>query len=101
MVVLLRSEAARYNISVRTELAADLPQAMGDRVLLQQVMMNLMVNSIDAMKDVDGPRELAVKSQRAENEQVLVSESDTSARLRGQRAGLSFKAVCTSKARRT
>src|SRR5712692_929937 len=61
IVVLLRSEAARYNIAVRTELAADLHQVMGDRVQLQQVMMNLIVNSIDAMKDVDGARELAVK----------------------------------------
>ena len=70
MIVLLRSEAMRYNISVRTELAADLPQVMGDRVQLQQVLMNLMINGIDAMKDVDGTRELAIKSQRAENEQL-------------------------------
>ncbi len=101
MVVLLRSEAARYNISVRTELAADLPQAMGDRVLLQQVMMNLMVNSIDAMKDVDGPRELAVKSQRAENEQVLVSVSDTGVGLPVQLADQIFKAFFTSKVQGT
>ena len=77
MIVLLRSEPARYSISVRTELAADLPQVMGDRVQLQQVMMNLINNSIDAMKDVDGTRELAIKSQRAENEQLMVSVSDT------------------------
>src|SRR6267143_4209700 len=101
MVVLLRSEAARYNISVRTELAADLPQAMGDRVLLQQVMMNLMVNSIDAMKDVDGPRELAVKSQRAENEQVLVSVSDTGVGLPVQLADQIFKAFFTTKVQGT
>src|SRR6202022_1150072 len=49
MIVLLRSEVARYSISVRTELAADLPQVIGDRVQLQQVMMNLIGNSIDAM----------------------------------------------------
>ena len=74
---LLRSEAMRYNISVRTELAADLPQIIGDRVQLQQVAMNLIVNSIEAMKDVDGIRELAIKSQRTENEQLLVTVSDT------------------------
>jgi hypothetical protein len=67
----------RYNISVRTELAADLPQIVGDRVQLQQVAMNLIVNSIEAMKDVDGIREMVIKSQRAENEQILVSVSDT------------------------
>ena len=77
MIVLLRSEAIRYNISVRTELAADLPQVMADRVQLQQVLMNLMINAIDAMKDVDGAHELAIQSQRAENEQLLVSVSDT------------------------
>src|SRR5216684_2874737 len=49
MIVLLRSEATRYKVLVRTELA-ELPQVMGDRVQLQQVMMNLITNSIDAMK---------------------------------------------------
>src|SRR5216684_3876717 len=77
MIVLLRGEATRYNISVRTELAAELLPVLGDRVQLQQVLMNLMLNGIDAMKDVDGTRELAIKSQRDENEQVLVSVSDT------------------------
>jgi C4-dicarboxylate-specific signal transduction histidine kinase len=77
MIVLLRSEAIRYNISVRTELAADLPRVTGDRLQLQQVVMNLMINGIDAMKDVDGPRELAIQSQRVENQQLLVSVSDT------------------------
>ena len=74
---LLRSEAVRYNISVRTELAADLPQIIGDRVQLQQVAMNLIVNSLEAMKDVEGIRELAIKSQLGENEQLLVTVSDT------------------------
>jgi PAS domain S-box-containing protein len=76
-VALLRSEAGRYNISVRTELAADLPRILGDRVQLQQVAMNLIVNGIEAMKDVDGVREMLIKSQRAENDQILVSLSDT------------------------
>jgi PAS domain S-box-containing protein len=76
-IALLRDEAMRHNISIRTELAADLPQIVGDRVQLQQVAMNLIVNSIEAMKDVDGARELVVQSQRAENEQILVSFSDT------------------------
>jgi PAS domain S-box-containing protein len=76
-VALLRDEAMRYNITVRTELAADLPQVVGDRVQLQQVAMNLIVNSIEAMKDVDGIREMVIRSQRAENDQILVSVSDT------------------------
>ena len=77
MIALLRSEVTRHSISVRAELAADLPQIMGDRVQLQQVMMNLITNSIDAMKDVDGPRELAIKSQRAEHEQVIVPTANS------------------------
>src|SRR5712664_317927 len=49
MIVLLRGEATRHNISVRTELAAELPPVLGDRVQLQQVLMNLMLNGMDAM----------------------------------------------------
>jgi len=54
MIVLLRSEATRYSITVRMDLAEDSPQVMADRVQLQQVMMNLIMNSIDAMKDAGG-----------------------------------------------
>ena len=96
MIALLRSEVTRHSISVRAELAADLPQIMGDRVQLQQVMMNLITNSIDAMKDVDGPRELAIKSQRAENEQLMVSVCDTGMGL-PQQADEIFNAFFTTK----
>jgi C4-dicarboxylate-specific signal transduction histidine kinase len=101
MVFLLRSEAIRYNISVRTDLAADLPQLMGDRVQLPQVLMNLMVNSIDAMKDVDGRRELAIQSQRTENDQLLVSVSDTGVGLPPQQADQIFNAFFTTKSHGT
>ena len=97
MIVLLRNEATRGSISVRTELAADLPQVMGDRVQLQQGMMNLFMNSIDAMKDVDGTRELAIKSQRAENEQLMVSVSDTGVGLPAQQTDQIFNAFFTTK----
>ena len=97
MTVILRSEATRYSISLRTEQAADLPQVQGDRVQLQQVLMNLMINGIEAMKDVDGTRELAIKSQRAENEQVLVSVSDTGVGLPPHQANQIFNAFFTTK----
>jgi C4-dicarboxylate-specific signal transduction histidine kinase len=97
MIVLLRSEATRYSISLRTELAEDLPQVMGDYVQLQQVMMNLMVNGIEAMKAVDGTRELAIKSQRAQDEQLLVSVSDTGVGLPPQHADQIFNAFFTTK----
>src|SRR5258708_6230484 len=97
MIVLLRSEAMRYKITVRMELAADLPRIMGDRVQLQQVLMNLIVNSIDAMKEVDGARELTVKSQRTKKEEVLVSVCDTGVGLPPQQADQIFNAFFTTK----
>jgi signal transduction histidine kinase len=74
---------------------------MGDRVQLQQVMMNLMTNSIDAMKEVDGTRDLSIKSQRAENDQVLVSVSDTGVGLPPGQADQIFNAFFTTKANGT
>jgi signal transduction histidine kinase len=97
MIVILRSEAMRYSISVRTDLAEDLPQVLGDRVQLQQVLMNLIMNSIDAMKDVHGTRELVIKSQRSENEHLLVSVSDTGVGLPPQQADQIFNAFFTTK----
>jgi len=97
MMLLLRSEATQYAVLVRTELAADLPQIMGDRVQLQQVLMNLMMNSIDAMKDVDGTRELTIQSKRGDDGQVLISVSDTGVGLPPQYAGQIFDAFFTTK----
>jgi PAS domain S-box-containing protein len=97
MIVLLRSQATRYSVCIRTELAADLPQVLGDRVQLQQLMMNLIVNSIDAMKDVDGTRELAIQSQRAENEQLQIIVSDTGLGLPPKQADQIFNAFFTTK----
>lgn len=77
MVVLLRGEAARHVVSIGTELAATLPPIAGDRAQLKQVLMNLMINGIEAMSDRDGTRELSIRSQRAEKAQIMVSVSDT------------------------
>jgi C4-dicarboxylate-specific signal transduction histidine kinase len=101
MIVLFRSEATRYNVVIRTELAADLPQVMVDRVQLQQVLMNLMMNAIDAMRDVDGTRELDIKSERTEDEQLLLSVSDTGAGLPPQQVDQIFDAFFTTKAHGT
>jgi PAS domain S-box-containing protein len=101
MTVLLRGEAMRYSISIRTELAADLPQVMGDRVQLQQVVMNLMINGIEAMKDVEGTRELAIKSQREGHDHILMSVSDTGVGLPAQQANQIFSAFFTTKAQGT
>jgi PAS domain S-box-containing protein len=96
MIVLLRSEANRYSISIRIELAEDLPTVMADRVQLQQVFMNLMLNGIDAMKDMTGEGELTIKSE-ADDGQVLVSVSDTGVGLPPEQAEQIFKAFFTTK----
>jgi PAS domain S-box-containing protein len=97
MIVLLRNEASRHSISIRTELAEDLPDAIGDRVQLQQVLMNLIVNGIEAMHDVDRPRELTIKSQPAQNNELLLSVSDTGMGLPKHQADEIFDAFFTTK----
>jgi PAS domain S-box-containing protein len=97
MVVLLRNETLRYSITVRTELAAGLPQVTADRLQLQQVLMNLMMNSIDAMKDVNATRELAIHSQRGENEHLVISVSDNGVGLPPQQADQIFNAFFSTK----
>jgi PAS domain S-box-containing protein len=97
MIVLLHNETTRYLIAVRAELAADLPEVMGDRVQLQQVLMNLILNSIEAMRETDGIRELAIKSHSAENGHLLISVSDTGVGLPAQQAEQIFNAFFTTK----
>jgi C4-dicarboxylate-specific signal transduction histidine kinase len=97
MIVLLRSEAIRYDITVGMELAADLPLIMGDRVQLQQVLMNLIVNGIDAMKEVDGARQLAIRSQQDDDGKLIVSVCDTGVGLPPQQADQIFNAFFTTK----
>src|SRR5882762_4664159 len=75
MLVLLRGEANRYSISMRTELAPDLSKITADRVQLQQVFMNLMLNAIEAMKDTAG--DLTIKTELGQGGQLLISVSDT------------------------
>src|SRR5882757_7435447 len=97
MIVLLGDEASRHSISIRTELAEDLPPVIGDRVQLQQVLMNLIANGVEAMYDVDGPRELTIKSQPAENNELLLSVSDNGMGLPRQQADEIFNAFFTTK----
>ena len=96
MIILLRSEANRYSISIRTELAEDLPKVMADRVQLQQVFMNLMLNGIDAMKETTGGVELTIRSE-AEDGRLLISVSDTGVGLPPEQGDRIFKAFFTTK----
>ncbi len=96
MIALLRSEANRYSISIRTELAEDLPKVMADRVQLQQVFMNLMLNGIDAMKETTDGDELTIKSEAGDG-QLLISVSDTGAGLPPEKSDQVFRAFFTTK----
>jgi C4-dicarboxylate-specific signal transduction histidine kinase len=97
MEILLRNEAIRHSVTIQTKLAADLPLITADRVQLQQVLMNLMINGIDAMKAVDGPRQLTLGTQNHGNEQLLVSVEDTGIGLPPNQAGQIFDAFFTTK----
>jgi signal transduction histidine kinase len=97
IIVLLQSEATRYSIAIRTELGEVLPLVMGDRVQLQQVIMNLTMNSIEATKNVEGAREIAIRSQQGAEDQVLVCVSDTGVGLPPQQTDQIFQAFFTTK----
>jgi PAS domain S-box-containing protein len=96
MIVLLRSEANRYSIPIRTELAENLPKIMADRVQLQQVFLNLMLNGIDAMKEMSGGSELTIKSD-ADDGELMISVRDTGVGLPPEQADQIFRAFFTTK----
>jgi PAS domain S-box-containing protein len=95
MVLLLRGEANGHAVSIRTDLAAELPRITADRVQVQQVLMNLMLNGIEAMKDTGGV--LTVKTGRGEGDQLLISVSDTGVGLPTDKGDQIFSAFFTTK----
>jgi PAS domain S-box-containing protein len=101
MMALLHVEAGRYSVSIRTELAADLPNINADRVQLQQVFMNLMLNGIDAVNETNVAGELTITSQRNPDDQLLVSVSDTGVGLPPENADKIFDAFFTTKSQGT
>jgi PAS domain S-box-containing protein len=92
---LLHIEAIRYSISMRADLAAGLPKVTADRVQLQQVLMNLMLNAIEAMTDSSG--ELAIKSEMGPDGQVLISVHDTGVGLPAEKMDQIFNPFFTTK----
>ena len=95
MLVLLRNEAIRHSISPRTELAPQLPRVMADRVQLQQVLMNLMLNGIEAMTGEAG--KLTIRSQRTEDGLIQISVCDTGVGLPTEKSDQIFNAFFTTK----
>ena len=95
MIVLLHDKANRNSISIRTELDAGLATITADRVQLQQVLMNLMLNGFEAMKDTSG--ELTVTSKKTADGQLLISVIDSGIGIAPDRADRIFEAFFTTK----
>ncbi len=96
--VLLRDEATRAGVSLRLELAKDLPRVKGDRVQLQQVVLNLAVNGMDAMRGTTGrPRELLICTAKEGRAAILIQVMDSGAGLSAEIAPEIFKPFFTTK----
>jgi signal transduction histidine kinase len=96
---MLSNAATRNSVTLRTELATSIPATMADRVQLQQVLMNLMLNSIEAMSETGG--ELSVASGTTEDGQLLISVNDTGCGLPADRPERIFKPFFTTRAQGT
>jgi PAS domain S-box-containing protein len=99
MTVLLGDTADRHAISIRRELDLALPRTTADRVQLQQVLMNLMLNGIEAMRETGG--ELTIASTRVEHDQLLITVSDSGVGLPVDKAERIFDAFFTTKSQGT
>jgi C4-dicarboxylate-specific signal transduction histidine kinase len=98
VLALARSEVHRHGVVVETQLAADVPRIRGDRIQLQQVLLNLLMNALEAMSGVgDGPRVLVVRSDREAAPGVLVAVGDSGPGLDPQRLDRLFEAFYTTK----
>jgi C4-dicarboxylate-specific signal transduction histidine kinase len=98
VLALARSEVHRHGVVVETQLAADVPRILGDRIQLQQVLLNLIMNAIEAMNGVgDGPRVLVVRSDPDAAPGVLVAVCDSGPGLDPQRLDRLFDAFYTTK----
>ena len=95
MLALLRSEASRHSISMRADLAQARPRIMADRVQLQQVFMNLLLNAIEAMTETGG--ELVLKSELSNDGHLLVSVGDTGVGIPVDKNDEIFEAFVTTK----
>jgi PAS domain S-box-containing protein len=98
VVALSRSELQRAQVVVRLELSGDLPPVAGDRVQLQQVVLNLLLNAADAMNDVDDrPRELRITTGRDADDQARLSMCDSGIGIDAQDASRLFDPFYTTK----
>ena len=99
MAIIMGDEASRHAVTIRTDLVPGLPKVMADRVQLQQALMNLILNGIEAMDGTGG--ELSIKSQVPRDGQLLISISDAGVGLPGENLERIFDAFFTTKTRGT
>jgi PAS domain S-box-containing protein len=98
IMVLTRSEMAKNAISVRTQFGEDLLPIRGDRVQVQQVILNIVINAIDAMSETsEGPRDLLISTRKTETDDVLVSVQDSGPGFSPESAERLFDAFYTTK----
>jgi PAS domain S-box-containing protein len=98
VIALVQRELVSHRVSLQMELAPALPMIVGDRVQLQQVIINLVMNGIEAMQSVtDRPRELVIRSRQDETRQVLVSVTDCGVGISTENADRLFNAFFTTK----
>jgi len=97
MVALLRSEMAQHRIAIHTTLAEDLPQVIADQVELQQVLMNLMLNGMESMRELENPGTLRIVTRAAEDDFVMISVTDTGRGVKPEEAEHIFDAFFTTK----
>jgi PAS domain S-box-containing protein len=98
VITLVQRELSSHNVSLCKELAPTLPVILGDRVQLQQVIINLVMNGIEAMEPVmDRPRELVIRSGQDETRRVLVSVTDCGVGISAENANRLFNAFFTTK----
>src|SRR5262249_44676568 len=95
---LARSEVQRHGVVVETHFAAEVPRILGDRIQLQQVLLNLMMNAIDALSGVGaGPRTLRVSSENVASTEVLITVRDSGPGFDAQSLARLFEAFYTTK----
>jgi len=97
VIAMVPSELQRNRVQLQTELTDDLPPVVGDPIQLQQVLVNLVINAIEAMGNVSGRRELVIKSGLYEPGSVLVSVEDSGVGFDEQNAAQLFNAFYTTK----
>ena len=98
VVVLLRAELSRHHVTLTLDLASELPRVLGDRIQLQQVLLNLALNAIDAMASIaDRSRELRIRASRSDRDYLMIAVEDTGEGIAANDLDHVFSAFFTTK----